>query len=271
MTFRPSIATAPNRPDYLRRVAEMRIAPSASGAVNHDSIVYLAKFVLGQVDNFFFVSGAIRCSGATDIQIRAIIEMLARLPEEASDIDSVLHCVTEELGIPVAPHHAFPSGAPNPIATDMPNVEAGQSKQDSKSSVPRIPSLQVKELPVAAAPPPMAGKEPTEQNSGPASILLMAVIGLFGLAVFLGFFVLWAREGWSAAAQKNPVGGAFLFIALGFLYMIAMPLLRDKGYRALSTAMLWLALLAGGAFVSSLFPSCNGEGGEFPLDRPYRK
>jgi len=269
MTLPSSIASLPDRLDYLRRVAEMPIAPSSSGAVNHDSIVYLAKFVLGKVDNLFFVSGAIRCSGATDNQIRAIIEMLARLPPEVSDINSVLHRVTEELEIRVAPHRPFPSGALDQTAADTPSVQAVQSStQDSK---PTVPSQQIKEPQVAADLSQTARKEPTQQNNGPVSVLLMVVVGLFGLAVFLGFFVLWAREGWSSAIQKNPVGGALLFVALGFLYMITMPLLRDKGYRTLSTAMLWLALIAGAAFVSSFLPSCSGQGGEFPLDRPYRK
>lgn len=113
-------------------------------------------------------------------------------------------------------------------------------------------------------------KEPKKEQNGPLSILLMVVVGLFVLAVFLGFFVLWAREGWSAATQKNPVGGAMFFMALGVLYLIAIPILKDKGYRTLASGMLWLAVAGGGLFLVSHIPSCNTSG-EFPADRPYRK
>ena len=111
-------------------------------------------------------------------------------------------------------------------------------------------------------------KEPKKKENGPLSILLMVAVGLFVLAVFLGFFVLWVQEGWSDASQKNPVGGAMFFIALGITYLIAIPILKDKGYRALSNVMLWLAVAAGGLFMVSHIPSCNNTSGEFPLDRP---
>ena len=71
-------------------------------------------------------------------------------------------------------------------------------------------------------------EEPEKPENGPLSIFLMVVVGLFMLAVFLGFFVLWAREGWSAAIEKNPAGSVMFFIFLGLVYLFAIPILKDK-------------------------------------------
>lgn len=234
---------------FLRQAAETPFAPSPNGAVNHDSIVYLAKFALGLANDPGFVVGALKCAGATDIQIKAIVEMLVRLPAETSDIEAVVRRVTDELGIPVAFHKAFP------------RVGEGW---ESAGWVMHNPQPN-------AATPKMSGKDPIEQKNGPLTMLLMVVAGFFMVAVFLSFFVLWAREGWSVATQENKVGAALFFFALGFLYLITIPFLRDKGYRSLSTAMLLLALVVGGGFVASFFPSCSGESSELPLERPYRK
>jgi cytochrome c biogenesis protein CcdA len=110
-----------------------------------------------------------------------------------------------------------------------------------------------------------------KQKNGPVMKTLMVVVGLFLLAVFFGFFVLWAREGWSAATRQNPVGGAMFMIVLGFVYVAAIPTLKDKGHRGLANAMLWIALAAGGAFIAGFLPSCSGSSSDFQQDRPYRK
>jgi uncharacterized membrane protein len=110
-----------------------------------------------------------------------------------------------------------------------------------------------------------------EKKNGPLSILLMVVVGLFALAVFLGFFVLLFREGWSAATTKNPVGAAMFFMLLGLVYLGAIPVLRDKGHRTLANSMVWVALLVVAMFVASRLPSCSGSESQFPLDRAYRK
>ena len=272
MTSPASDARSLDRIQYLRRLTDMRITPSSDGAVNHDSIVYLAKFALGQADNAFHASGAVQCSGATPTQISGIIELLARSTPEASAIDSFARRVTDELGIPVASHRAFPAPTPTLAADDGRSAEALQSEQEAQSRA--VPTrAEEGERPHSAVSDlrKTLDNEAEKPKNGPLSILLMVVVGLFGLAVFLGFFVLWAREGWSAATQKNPVGGALFFIALGVIYLIAIPVLKGKGYRSLSTTMLWLAITAGCMFMVSFFPSCNGSSGEFPLDRPYRK
>ena len=272
MTSPASDAKTVDRLQYLRRLTEMRLAPSSDGAVNHDSIVYLAMFAFGQADNAFYASGAVRCSGATPAQLCGIIDLLERLTPEASTVESFVHRVTEELGIPVASHCTFPTPSPTLPAADGRTAKAFPRQQDEQSRAigVRTEEAETQDSTVVDVRKTL-NKQPSEPKNGPFSILLMVVVGLLALAVFLGFFVQWAREGWSVAAQRNPVGGAMFFIALGIIYLIAIPLLKGKGYRSLSAAMLWLAIAAGGMFLGSLFPSCNGSRSDFPLDRPYRK
>lgn len=116
----------------------------------------------------------------------------------------------------------------------------------------------------------MRDQDPKEKKNGPLAVLLMVVVGLFTLAVFLGFFVLWAREGWTAATEKNPAGGAMFFLLLGLLYLIAIPVLWDKGQKALAKVLAGIALFAAVTFIFGIFPSCDGSS-NFNTDRPYRK
>lgn len=116
----------------------------------------------------------------------------------------------------------------------------------------------------------MSKPEEKEKKNGPLAILLMVVVGLFVAAVFLGFFVLWAREGWTAATEKNPAGGAIFMLLLGLLYLMAIPALWDKGQKSLAKLLAGVAAFAALTFLLGVFPSCS-DSSNFNTDRPYRK
>lgn len=101
--------------------------------------------------------------------------------------------------------------------------------------------------------------------------LLMAVVIIFALAVLIGFLVLWAREGFSAAATKNPVGLVLFIIASILVYLLAIPSLEKKGHNKLSNTMIWVAISAIGFFAIIIIPSCNDGSDYFSREHLYRK
>jgi len=116
----------------------------------------------------------------------------------------------------------------------------------------------------------MTDPKSTEKKNGPFTIVLMIVVGLFTTAVFLGFFILWAREGWTAAADQNPAGAAMFYLLLGLLYLMAIPVLWDKGQRSFAKLLAAIAAFAAITFVFGLFPSCS-DSSNFTNELPYRK
>ncbi len=272
MTLLPSVASATDRYEYMRRVSNMPIVPSANGAVNQDSVIYLAKFALGQANNLFQVSGAIRCSGATDSQIKAIIEILIKISHEEPDVDSILQRITDELGVLLVPQRTFPSLGSQPVPENERVVNpikissglnshgiSAAAQDDVKSLIISPHQLQAQEEKVK------------DQKSAPLSTFITVIFSLVLAAVFLGFFVLWAKEGWAVAVQKNPGGEILFFVVLGALYIVSIPWLKDKGYSIVPNIMFWVAIVLGSLFFLTLLPSCNDQNVEFPVDRPYRK
>lgn len=234
MPISASTSDLPKRIEYLRGLQSMRIKPSVDGSVNHDSLIFLAGFACGLSENIFHASGAIRCSGATPAQIAGVIDLLAHFATEQADVESFPRVVTEKLGIGVAANQAFPVTPPSqPVQTNIFDAEI----QDTAVIGQRAHAQEEKIL----------NGVPKSQN-GPITTLIMVVVGLLVFAVFLGFFLLWVREGWSAASQKNPVGSALVFIVFGVIYLLTIPVFKDKGYPTLSKAMLWIAITAGALF-----------------------
>jgi len=251
----------PKRIEYLRNLQTTPISPSHDGSVNHDSLIFLARFACGQTENLFHVLGAIRCSGATPAQVTEVIDLLVQCAEELLDIESFPSLVAEKLKIEVVAHQIFPAKPPSQQAQSPIRSVEVEREPEVIAPVHSSPSPEIKRIDIEI---------PSKRN-GPLTTLLMIFFGLFVFAVFLGFFVLWAREGWSTATKENPVGAALFFIMLGVIYVLAIPILKDKGYHALPKAMLWFAVAAGGLFIASHVPSCNNTDAEFPLDRPYHK
>jgi hypothetical protein len=104
--------------EYIRHASSLIRTPSIDGSVNRDSLLYLARFALGEATNLFHVSGAIRCSGSTTDQLARIVDLLASASTRSFVADAFVDGVEETLSISVRSIQQFPAPPREPTAED---------------------------------------------------------------------------------------------------------------------------------------------------------
>jgi hypothetical protein len=81
-------------------------------SLNHDSLLYLARYAVEEVNDLFFMWGAYRTAGATKTEASGIVDLLETFVRLGRPPDEFPNCVAVELGVPVERRHQFPADPP---------------------------------------------------------------------------------------------------------------------------------------------------------------
>ena len=136
---------------YLRGLTTMRTVPSLDSSVNHDSLVFLARFAHGIEANSLPVMGAIKTLGASSSQLGAILELLCEEATVGGDAIYFPSVVTERLQIEISHRQRFP--AVSSLTAD--EISASQAESEKRwaerTAQDRQQRLKVEELDRQAA------------------------------------------------------------------------------------------------------------------------